>query len=198
MDEGVTKFACTWRPAPPPPGQAVAGLCRWRQRLHARGLVGHDRVHDVGFGNLSVRAPDGALYVSGTQTGGTEVLGPEHVARITDYDLEANHVGCEGPVQASSESLTHLALYELGPGVGGVIHVHAPALWARLRGVAPTTDPAVPYGTPAMAREVARLARAHPEGGVIVMAGHPDGLVAYGADLDAAGARLLAASEGSA
>ena len=31
-----------------------------------------------------------------------------------------------------------------------------------------------------------------PAGGVLVMGGHPDGIIAYGADLEATAARLLA------
>ena len=188
----MIKFGCAWREAPPPTGEAVAELCRWRDRLHARGLVGHDPVHDVGFGNLSVRDADGSIFVTGTQTGEVAHLGPEHVARVTDFDIASNRVACEGAVQASSETMSHLALYEVDSAIGAVIHVHARDAWSRLRDHAPTTDAAVPYGTPAMARALAALARAMPDGGVLVMGGHPDGIIAYGADLEATAARLLA------
>lgn len=188
----MIKFACAWEPGPPAPTEAVADLCRWRDRLRDLGLVGHDEDHDVGYGNLSVRARDGSIYVTGTQTGHVEHLDPDHLARITDHDVAANRLACTGPVRASSESLTHLALYDACPTAAAVIHVHARDLWTRLRGRAPTTPDDVAYGTPAMAEAVGSLARAAPDGGVLVMAGHPDGIVAYGSTFDEAGGRLLA------
>ena len=191
MDEGVIKFACAWEPGPPAPIEAVAELCLWRDRLRDLGLVGHDVAHDVGYGNVSVRAPDGTVFVTGTQTGHVAHLGPDHIARVTDYDIVTNRLACTGPVEASSESLTHLALYDACPNVRAIIHVHAADLWAHLRGRAPTTPEDVAYGTPAMAEAVADLARQAPLGGVLVMAGHPDGVIAYGAACGDAGERLL-------
>lgn len=44
-----------------------------------------------------------------------------------------------------------------------------------------------------MAREVAALLAARPGGGVLLMGGHEDGVIAYGADMQAAGSRLLRA-----
>ncbi len=195
MDEGAIKFDCRWQRGPPPSAIEVAELCRWRDRLHALGSIGYDPAHAVGYGNLSVRAEGDEVLISGTQTGGLAPFGPEHVTRIVAHDIASNQVTCVGPVEASSEALTHLALYALGPAVGAVMHVHDAALWRGLRDVAPTTDAGVAYGTPAMAREIERLARQHPEARVLVMAGHPDGIIAYGADCQEAGTALLAEAD---
>lgn len=191
----MIKYECVWREGPPPPAEAVAGLCRCRDALHARGLVGHDTKHDVGYGNVSVRDDDGAVFVTGTQTGHVDSFAPEHVVRILGYDLAANRVACEGPLRASSETLSHLALYEAAATIGGVVHVHDATGWTSLRGRVPTTDADVAYGTPAMARALGALAREAPEGGVIVMGGHADGIIGYGSDPDDAAARLLHALE---
>ena len=53
------------------------------------------------------------------------------------------------------------------------------------------TPPDAAYGTPAMVTAVDRLLRATPSQGLFAMGGHEDGIVAYGTDLDAAGAQLV-------
>lgn len=189
----MIKFQCVWREGPPPPEEAVAALCRCRDALHARGLIGHDIVHDVGYGNVSVRDADGAVFVTGTQTGAVEQLEPRHVVRVLAYDLAGNRVACEGTLRASSETLSHVALYDAARAVGAVVHVHAREAWERLQGTVPTTGADVAYGTPAMAEALGELARGAPDGGVVVMGGHADGIIAYGPDLDDARERLLRA-----
>ena len=193
IDEGYTKYRVDWRRDAPVPDAAVAALDGWRRRLHAAGLVGHDTVHDVGYGNISVRAGDGFI-ISGTQTGHIAETDARHYSRVIDYSIDDNRVTCRGPVQASSEALTHAAIYELDPAIGAVVHVHSRPLWARYKGVLPTTAADIPYGTPAMAREFQRLYRdtALAVDGVAVMAGHDDGLIAFGRDIDEGATRILA------
>jgi L-ribulose-5-phosphate 4-epimerase len=66
-----------------------------------------------------------------------------------------------------------------------VAPVPSPALWRWLceRGSVTTVD--VAYGTPEMAREVMRLFRAGDirQTRIFAMAGHRDGIVAFGSDL---------------
>jgi hypothetical protein len=195
VDEGVIKFGCTWIERPPLPSWRVEALDDWRDRLHAHGLIGYDAAERVGYGNVSVRdAYSGAILITGTQTGHLQSLGPEHYTLLTDYDIEGNHVTCAGPIQASSESMTHLALYELGEACNAVVHIHDERAWRALTGRVPTTATGVPYGTPEMARELQRLyhedalARVR----VAVMHGHHGGLISFGSDIDAAGAVMLA------
>ena len=59
----------------------------------------------------------------------------------------------------------------------------------------PITDAAVPYGTPAMAAEVARLCEMSDmaQQRIFSMGGHEDGIVAFGKTSDQAGTILLAA-----
>lgn len=195
VDEGVVKFDCEWVQRPPLPAWRIELLDAWRQRLYEAGLVGYDSAEQVGYGNLSMREPSsGAIVITGTQTGQLERLGPEHYTLVTNYDIDANRVRCEGPIAASSETLTHVALYEADPDCNAVIHVHDEHAWRALAGRVPTTAPDVAYGTPAMARELQRLHREGwlPRVRVAVMQGHRGGLVAYGPDLDTAGRIMLA------
>lgn len=194
IDEGYTKYEVDWRPAPALPADQVRELNECRNRLYDAELVGYYEQHGVGYGNLSVRgARPGTFVISGTQTGHIPRTDPSHYALVTDYDIDANRITCEGPVQASSEALTHAAIYELDPGILAIAHVHSGELWRQLKDRIPTTAPDVPYGTPRMAREFRRLYEEtdFARSGVAVMAGHEEGLVAFGATIEEAAGRIL-------
>lgn len=194
IDEGYTKYQVDWRKSPALPEGGITELNACRNRLFGAGLVGYYPEHGVGFGNLSVRADGGGFIISGTQTGHIERTGPEHWSLVTDYDIDANRVTCEGPVQASSEALTHAAIYELDAAIGAIAHGHSAELWAKFIDRIPTTAPDVPYGTPEMAREFGRLYREtdFSEHGVAIMAGHDEGIIAFGRDIREATQRVLA------
>lgn len=200
MREGVVKYRAEQVAADLAPELAplAAVLAAWRRRLRALGWVGREagRYGGYGFGNLSARAPGGGFLITGSQTGGREDLGLTVFALVEEWDLEANRLRSRGRVAASSESLTHAALYGADPRIGAVFHVHAPELWARRGGRGlPVTAPGADYGTPAMAAEVVRSWRRDPAGvaaGVVAMEGHEDGVVAFGRCVAEAGELLLA------
>ena len=194
IDEGYTKYECDWRHGPALPADAISELNDWRNRLHEQGLIGYYPEHRVGFGNVSIREGDSSTFIiSGTQTGHIETTDERHYARVIRCDIEANRVLCEGPVQASSEALTHAAIYALDPGIRAVAHVHDAALWDELIDRLPTTSREISYGTPEMAREFRRLYAEtdFPALGVAVMGGHEEGLVAFGRDIKEACLRIL-------
>ena len=139
---------------------------------------------------MSQRLDAGVFVITGTQTGGIPVLGAQHYATIVRADPEANVVVAEGPVQPSSESMTHATLYALNTRIGSVMHVHSPEMWHQrdMLGL-PATHPDVPYGTPAMSEEVERLCR-ETTSGIVAMGGHVDGIIAYGVSPDEAGSLL--------
>jgi ribulose-5-phosphate 4-epimerase/fuculose-1-phosphate aldolase len=196
IDEGVIKFQCAWEEAPAIPDDEIADLIEWRNRLHAAGLIGHDSVNDVGYGNISCRtAGERQFVISATQTGNVVRASGRQFTRVVDYDIDASRIVCRGPGKASSESLTHAAIYELDPQIHAIAHVHNLQMWESLQGKAPTTDSKVAYGTPAMAEEFRRLFRATdlPMSRLAVMGGHEDGLISFGASAQEAAARLFAA-----
>jgi hypothetical protein len=192
--EGVVKYRLYHRPGPLPPGTATDDISHWFARCREVGLIGRDpaRYDGLAYGNISRRMSTGFL-VSGTQTGGFDRLGPDDLAWVTACDVEANSLQSQGPARPSSEALTHALIYRVLPAVNAVIHAHAPAIWHQaVRLGLPGTPPDAAYGTPAMARAVVRLLAADPEvPGLVAMGGHEDGVLAYGADLDSAGALLL-------
>ncbi len=192
IDEGYTKYTVDWTRTALEPGPMIEALDACRRRLVQAGLVGHDEIHDVGFGNLSIRDGD-EFIISGTQTGHLEQTSHAHYARVTGADIDRNRVTCVGAVQASSESMTHAAIYAVAPNVRAVVHAHDQSLWQASLGQLPTTEADIAYGTPDMARELQRLFEQTTFGsaGLAVMAGHEGGLIAIGRDLDEATGRML-------
>lgn len=178
-EKGYVQFRCEWVRAPAPAGPLVAELVACRNRLRELGLIGV-YPNGIGFGNVSGWLSDSGFLVSGTATGHLPTAGPEHFTEVVWSDAAANALGCRGPVAASSESLSHAAVYGAGVGAGAVIHVHHLGLWEALRGALPTTDPRAEAGTPAMADAITALLRAGVPGGVFVMGGHREGLMSFG------------------
>ncbi len=189
MDEGVVKYRCDWTHTEPVAVENMADLMKWRDRLHVWGLISVYE-NGIGFGNVSVRLDNyDQFMISGTQTAHLPSLGPEFYCTVTEFNLEQNSIACRGPVQASSESLTHAALYLHSEDIGGIIHVHNPQLWQELLFKIPTTRKEIPYGTPEMALEMFRLFEEENLGDrkILAMAGHEDGIICFGGSLDEAG-----------
>ncbi len=197
IDEGYIKYEAHFTEGPPPDAARVAELERWRQPLYAAGLIGHYDDLGIGYGNISVRAArPGEFVISGTQTGHVARTSALHYALVEHVDIDANRVWSRGPIQASSEALTHAALYALSGNIAAVVHVHSQRLWEAFKGRLPTTDSNVAYGTPQMAYEFERLWRdgRFRDEGLAVMAGHEEGIVSIGESLEEAAKRVLALS----
>ena len=185
--DGVIKFRCHWTKGAPEISGVLQELNRERERLYAMGLIGANAA-GLGFGNISVRTPGTSLFlISGSQTGHLKHLTAEHYAVVTRVDLSANSLWCVGAVQASSESMSHAALYSSRSGAGAVVHVHSPMLWQKWNGIAVTTAEDIPYGTPEMANALGAAAASIPESSsFIVMGGHRDGLISFAPTLEEA------------
>jgi len=194
IDEGYIKYKSHWTPGPATHAAAARELDTWRKPLYAAGLIGEYKDLGIGYGNLSIRRGSCDLFlISGTQTGHLPATDERHYSLVTDCDIRGNIVRCSGPVQASSEAMTHAAIYALGDAIGAVVHVHSAELWQRSLGKLPTTDPDVAYGTPDMANELDRLYRfeGFKAAGVAVLAGHDEGLISFGTTLEEAAERIL-------
>ena len=183
-ETGAVKFHYESSGAELAPFPGFEGLNAARQELRRLGLLGVNE-SGIGYGNVSLR--DGttdSFYITGSGTGVLQSLGWQDYAKVVAWDLERNWLRSEGRAIASAESLTHAAVYSMAGEVRVVVHGHDARLWQSLckRGVA--TNPAVPYGTAQMAREVQRLFGEIdiPNGKVFAMAGHEDGIVAFGQD----------------
>jgi len=187
-ETGYVKYQGEHRVLPSADFAGFEELNRVRSRLHQLGLIGR-YPNGIGFGNISIRAgASNGFYISGTMTGGLPELTTAHYTRVVAWDFSRNWLRCEGPIQASSESMTHAAIYEEDATAGAVLHVHEMELWQRLLDRIPTTRRHVEYGTPEMAAEMGRLFRESDvrERRILAMAGHEEGIFAFGATLDEA------------
>ena len=184
-------------------GDTACRLIAWREIMALTGLVGRDpgRYDGAAYGNVSARVgpPSAALgrrafLITGTQTSDKRCLGLDDFAVVERYNFGDNAVRSLGIAEPSSESMTHGAIYDLGPHIRCVLHAHSPVLWRRAHALTiPTTAAHVPYGTPEMAYEVQRLYRETvlPERPILAMGGHEDGIVVFGRSTEEAGQVLL-------
>jgi ribulose-5-phosphate 4-epimerase/fuculose-1-phosphate aldolase len=199
--EGVIKFAMDYTVAPALPEAMLHELNAWRKMMYLTELIGQtpDRYGGYGFGNISCRVEypcasgQPPFAITGTQTGGAADLTVDDYVVVTACYPDANRLVAEGPVKPSSESLTHGVLYALDDQIRWVMHAHSPHMWrhATELGLPMTGD--VPYGTPEMAAEVARLYRESDmvQKKIFGMAGHEDGIVTFGATAEEAGFVML-------
>ena len=198
IKEGYIKFNCRWTKGRPIPAARLKVINFWRKKLYNLGMIGSDK-NGIGFGNISQRiGRTDKFIITGSATGKFKKLNNKHYTRVTGYDFKENSLDCEGPVRASSESLSHAAVYESNKNVNCVIHIHNLKLWKKLKDKVPATSPKAAYGTPAMAKEIKKIFTrpGNDNRGIIVMAGHRDGLIAYGRNADSAGKIIITANRG--
>ena len=182
--EGYVKYICRHEPAPAPEQAGLAELDALRTELFDAGLIGQ-RPDGTGFGNVSLRSEKG-FVVSATATGGVRELGAEGYSLVEDWSVAGNRLTCRGPLPASSEALTHAAVYEADADARCVVHAHSRPLFdGLLEAGALHTPRNAAYGTPEMAVAGADIARRHPQEGILVMLGHDEGILAYGPSIRA-------------
>lgn len=192
IDEGTIKYRCEWQQKSVITPEDIAELNHWRSQLYQLGLIGaYD--NGIGFGNISIRLGNTEQFIiSGTQTGGIANLTASHYTKVNEFDWCANYVVCEGEIKASSETMTHAAIYTASQA-NAVVHVHHQQLWERSLDRLPTTDINCAYGTPEMAEEIIRLCQKPQtqQQKIIIMSGHESGILTFGRDLTEANQILL-------
>jgi ribulose-5-phosphate 4-epimerase/fuculose-1-phosphate aldolase len=203
--EGVVKFKQQYTKKPPVEFCNFNELNAWRTILYSTGLIGQrpDKYSGVGYGNISQRLEPcsrsrnnrNKFLITGTQTGGIEELAREHYATVLEYYPNRNEVVSEGPIKASSESMTHGAIYDLDDSINAVFHAHSRQIWTLASQLKiPTIKDEVEYGTPEMAYEVFKLFDETDVGSsrIFSMRGHEDGVFTFGKTSEEAGLVMLA------
>jgi len=180
--EGYIKFNLNWEKTPFDFTDIdFLSLNSCRQKLFELGLIGA-YPDGIGFGNLSLRYKKDEFIISGSETGNFKNLSKEHYALVEEFNIKQNSVHCIGLTKASSESMSHAAVYDSNPNVNAVIHVHHKKLWDNYLNIFPTTDFKAEFGTPEIAFEIFRLATSN--NGIIIMGGHEEGIIGYGENLN--------------
>ncbi|HMX04008.1 MAG TPA: class II aldolase/adducin family protein [Chitinophagales bacterium] len=184
--DGYIKYEQHWEIAKPLTD--IEPLVLMRNQLAALQWIGV-YPDGVGYGNISLRL-EGAdqFLISGTQTGNMLIADASHFCMVEKADINKNILWCKGPIKASSEALTHAAFYQSDRNICAVIHIHDAAAWKRLLFAIPTVSKEIEYGTPEMAFAMQALIHSQQNKlcGVIVTAGHADGIFAYGDSLNSA------------
>ncbi len=192
MDEGYIKFNCEWIKDKPRLTNKLVEINKWRDKLYTLGLIGaYD--NGIGFGNISIRLKKNTFIITGSATGNLHTLNENHYVLVNKYDFAKNSLTCKGPIKASSESLSHAAIYGCSSDTNAVLHIHNINMWEKFIDKLATTNKDISYGTPAMAKEIKRL---FIESGVnnekmFVMGGHKEGIISFGKNLEEAGNILL-------
>ena len=180
-DEGTIKYRLSWQKGHAPVSPDLPELIAARNILYKQKLIGVYE-NGIGYGNVSCRYSGHSFVVSGTQTGHLPILNEEHFTLVTDCDPAQNTLTCTGPVKASSEAMTHYSFYDSLTDINCVLHVHHSGFWKNNLFKLPTTAEGIAYGTPEMAGEIKRILQdtAMNSEGVIIMAGHEEGIFFYG------------------
>ena len=191
IDDGVIKYHRDFTKSDALKPDQYWDLELWRKKLYQLGLIGEYPIVNIGYGNLSQRIKQNHFIITGTQTGKFAELNGEHYTVVTDHNIEKNLIQARGPIDASSEALTHAAIYAHQSLINAVFHIHDKKLWKlMIEHSLPHTAANIPYGTVEMARAVEELI-GNSTHGIFAMAGHEDGIVSYGQSLDEAGQAIL-------
>ncbi len=192
-EQGYIKFQCRWIKAASLPYLYLKELNYWRKKLYALGMIGAD-ANGIGFGNLSIRfKPTNQFIITGSRTGHLKKMSSQHYVKVTAYDWPENRLTCRGPVKASSESLSHGAIYQSDSTVQAVMHIHHLKLWKELLHIRLATSRKAEYGTPAMAEEIMKIfaRKLVREKKIFAMAGHEGGIISFGSNISEAGEVIL-------
>jgi translation initiation factor 2B subunit (eIF-2B alpha/beta/delta family) len=177
-DAGYVKYTAEHTTAPAVEVPQWEELNNARNMLFKLGLVGI--IKGIGYGNLSIRSKDNEFFITGNATGSKETLGLSDYCIVTLCDIELNFVASSGPIQASSEAMTHGAIYCANSEVNCVIHIHSRQIFdGMIRDNYPSTPQSAAYGSPELAFEIGRCVEKPGAEGKIVMKGHDEGIVVY-------------------
>lgn len=200
IDDGVIKYdRSNFSQCGPIDLVEYSALESWREKLYALNLIGEYPEEGVGFGNISEFKDYSKFHqsmvpqfiITGSQTGKYPKLDGRFYTRVLDYDIDHLKIKVMGPIEASSESLTHAAIYAHNKNIKAIFHIHSKEIWnGMIKDKTDFTNKDIPYGTVEMARATEKCIDKK-SSGVFCMHGHEDGVIAYGKSLDEAGELIL-------
>lgn len=185
MDEGYIKYSAEWIKTNIEISDSVLNKINfYRSKLIAAGLIGKIP-NGPGFGNISVRTQNNKFIITGSDTGGLKTLEKSHLAEVFKVDIKNNKVWCKGLTVASSESMSHYAIYKVKHEINSVIHIHSSKLWKIFMEKFTVTDKHISYGTPELAYEITNKCKTNNDK-IIVLGGHVDGILIIGETIKSA------------
>jgi ribulose-5-phosphate 4-epimerase/fuculose-1-phosphate aldolase len=199
--EGIIKYKCEQIYSDVVEHKQIVDINLIRTFLFDLQLIGVDYTENtegIGFGNISKKLTDSKFIISGSGTGINRILSAKDYSIVEECDINENFVRCSGIVAASSESLSHFAIYQQLKNVNYVIHIHSLEIWNNYLNKLPTTDKKAEYGTPDMAWSIQKCILRNLNKNIensnknienslkniIIMTGHLAGMLFYGDNLN--------------
>lgn len=196
IDDGIIKYdRSNFTHCDPIDLVEYSALEYWRKKLFILNLIGEYPEVAIGFGNLSEikdysrwhSTSHPQFIITGTQTGKYPELDGNHYTRVLDFDIDNLKIKMMGPIEASSEALTHAAIYAQNKKIKTIFHIHSAKIWTgMIKDKTDFTSKSIPYGTVEMAKATQKCV-GNKESGIFCMHGHEDGVVAYGRTLNEVG-----------
>ena len=181
-EEGYIKYNAVHHDGKAPYHQDLALLDSVRTELYDLGFIG-EYDNGISYGNISIldASDNNCFIISGAGTGKIRCLGNLGYCLVTKFNIHSNIVESIGPLQASSESMTHGAIYMAHRSIKCVIHIHSRILFHVLLADNSFSTPVdLAYGTPELAVFVTNLVTNISEDkSLFVMKGHEDGIFIY-------------------
>ncbi len=182
--EGIIKYQAIWTDKSPISKSEFEKINFFRSLAVKRSYMGIG-ADGIGYGNISYRLDSNNQFIiSSSATGGISIADRGDYSKVIDFDISNNEIYCKGNKIASSESLTHAAIYQSNPEIKAVLHIHNEELWQKHLFQLPTTSEDIEYGSVAMAEAIAELIKTYSDNkGAFVMGGHREGIIAFGESL---------------
>ncbi len=173
-----------------------------RTKLFDRGYIGENE-EGIGYGNISLRFALGEdkesenhFLISSSGSGGIRELGLAGYSLVHKCDIENNTIYSRGLNKASSESMSHAAVYiesarlyaekEIEKRVECVVHIHHAPLFNALcqeEDIACTAKD-IEYGSVEMAKAIIEVISKKPVENVILMRGHDEGILFHASSIE--------------
>lgn len=184
LDEGYIKYHTKQIDSKAPKHKNLNVLNEVRTELFDKRLIGV-YPNGIGFGNLSIRKKGNQFIITGSATGAKRKLSLKKYCLVKDFDIKKNRVCSKGKIKASSEAMTHGAVYSENSNINCVIHIHSKEIFDfMVKNKYPSTPQNAAFGSPDLALAIAKLVKKQKAvKGIIVLKGHQDGVIAYGADI---------------
>ena len=199
FDDGYIKFHCehtnaVWNSSSLPLPEHTYNLIKkidiFRTKIYDQKLIGMYE-NGIGYGNLSHRLEDN-FVITASATGGARELGIDGYTLVNAVFIEKNTVHCLGSLPASSETMTHAAIYQSAPKVQCILHIHNQIIFdTMIKMKCLSTAKNIPYGTIDMALALKQLATNNPLEACIVMQGHNEGVIIYGTSIEHVESQLI-------
>lgn len=183
MIDGYIKFTSNWKKQSIVINEEELNtLNYYRTKLVKLGMIGKID-NGPGFGNISYKSNKNTFIITGSNTGGFNVLDKSHLSLVTEVNIAKNSISCSGLTIASSESMSHAAIYNTILSVKSIVHIHHKEMWNFYKNNLPTTDIGITYGTPQMAYSIIKKVESNLNVGTVVLGGHEDGIIVFGISL---------------